>query len=211
MDHINQGIRAMQVCSWETESRQAQSIEQLAGQVQSIALEQTAALGNVVALINKHISDTSHLNARDIDHIPAARLPPGTGNIGSGHIALAENDGLQDALTLLCRFAEEEGKTIASAEAESLIGAIERVFSTSTDAPTAHGFTGSFSSKRERDESNSEEMQYQREMKRLKSLMNSAQAVAVNRKGKPKAQSSSNIYLTNTNKHSQLPGLCMLL
>lgn len=173
----------MQVCSWEIEARHAQSIEKLAGQVQSIAFEQTAALGNIVSLINKNITETPHQDAGADHRFPAAMPLPGIGNMKSGDVAVIDNNGLQDALTLLCQLAEEDGKTIPSAEAESLIDAIERVFSTSVDGPIAHGYTGSMSSKRERDESDGEEMQYQREMKRLKSVMHSAQAVAVNRKG----------------------------
>ena len=105
----------------------------------------------------------------------------------NAHTNSSGYDDLQASLSRLRRLAQEKQKTVFSAEADAIIHDIEQIFFPPLNAERDERSSKVNKGKRRRDstESNSEsdELEYQHEIKRIKGLLTASHCVAVNDKG----------------------------
>ena len=190
MDHINSGIKAIEESSREASLRLDSTMEKLTDQMKSMAsnystgsTQHSATLDNVLGLITKRVTENPHAQREEGQCSIQAQLSKCTERDDDTQDAPSDDAELQDALTRLCQLAEEEDQMMMSIEAEILIAAIESIFFTPSKAHKSKRDPLHISKKRIRPNLDDEDVQFGREMKRVKGLLTASQAVAVNRKG----------------------------
>ena len=156
--------------------------------ITSLSPEQSNILEAVLELFKQQVSANNQGKSGATVPTEVAEPCDDTDMDAKAHANLSGYDDLQASLSRLRHLAQEKQKTVFSAEADAIIHDVEHIFFTTLNAERDARSSKDSKGKRRRDsiESNSEsdELEYQHEIKRIKGLLTTSHCVAVNDKGR---------------------------
>lgn len=173
-----------------SDQRSSQALTRLGDKMEdipSLSPEQSNTLEAIFELLKQQFSANNQGTSGATVSAEAAEPSDDTDMDANAHKNPSGYDDLQASLSRLRRLAQEKQKTVFSAEADAIIHDIEQIFFTQLNAERDERSSEDKKGKRRRDstESNSEsdELEYQHEIKRIKGLLTTSYCVAVNDKG----------------------------
>ena len=173
-----------------SDQRSSQALARLGDKLEdipSLSPEQSNTLEAIFELLKQQFSANSQGTSGETVSAEATEPSDDTGMNTNAHTNPSDYDDLQASLSRLRQFAQEKQKTMFSAEADAIIHDIEQIFFTPLNEERDERSSKDNKGKRRRDsiESNSEseELEYQHEIKRIKGLLTTSHCVAVNDKG----------------------------
>ena len=182
-----QGIGA---ASQASDQRSSQALRMLGDRMEDIAAlstEQSNTLEAIFELLKQQFSAKSSEARGKTVPAEASEILEDVNMDASAHISSSGYDDLQDSLSRLRNLAQEKQKTVFSAEAEAIIQDLEQIFFPTLNAEGVERPDKNNKGKRRKDstesDSNSDELEYQREIRRIRGLLTASHCVAVNDKG----------------------------
>ena len=182
-----QGIRA---ASQASDQRSSQALRMLGDKMEDIAslsTEQSNTLEAIFELLKQQFSAKTQGTSGETVPAEAAETSEDVDMDANAHASSSGYDDLQDSLSRLRHLAQEKQKTVFSAEADAIIHDIEQIFFPPLNAERNERSDKDNKGKRRRDSAdsnrNSDELEYQHEIKRIKGLLTASHCVAVNDKG----------------------------
>ena len=154
--------------------------------IASLSTEQSNTLEAIFELLKQQFSAKREEASGETVPAEAVETSEDVDMDANAHASSSGYD-LQDSPSRLRHLAQEKQKTVFSAEADAIIHDIEQIFFTPLNAKRDERSDKNNKGKRRRDSAdslrNSDELGYQREIKRVKGLLNASHCVAVNHKG----------------------------
>ncbi len=182
-----QGIRAASQASDQSSSQALRMLGDKMEGIASLSTEQSNTLEAIFELLKQQFSAKTQETSGDTVPAEAAEASDDVDMDANAHASSSDYDNLQDSLSRLRHLAQEKQKTLFSAEADAIIHDIEQIFFPPLNAERDERANKDNKGKRRRDsaESNpdSDELEYQHEIKRIKGLLTASHCVAVNEKG----------------------------
>ena len=160
----------------------SQKIHDLSG----LSIEQSTTLDAILELLKQQSAIRSQQSAAEAVPHEAIDVSDNVETKNQAHEA-SDDDDLQDALYRLCHLAKEQGKTLFSAEAESIIRDVEQMLAFLLKAEEGDKSVKTRSKRRrasyENDSYDDQDLQYRHEVKRIKGLLTASHCVGVNERG----------------------------
>ena len=187
---ILDSVHGIKEASQASDQRSSQALRRLGDRMEDIAslsTEQSNTLEAIFELLKQQFSANNQGTSGATVPAEAAEPSDDTDMDPNAHANSSGYDDLQASLSRLCHLAQEKQKTVFSAEADAIIHDLEQIFFTPLNAKRDERSSKDNKGKRRRDstESNSEsdELEYEHEIKRIKGLLTTSHCVAVNDKG----------------------------
>lgn len=187
---IRDSVQGIREVSQASDLRSSQALRTFGDQMKDIAslsAEQSITLDAIFELLKQQFSARNQGTSGATVPAEAAEPSDETDTEANAHANSSDYDDLQASLSRLRHLAQEKQTTVFSAEADAIIHDIEQIFFTPLNAGRDERSSKVNKGKRRRDsiESNSEsdELEYQHEIKRIKGLLTASHCVAVNEKG----------------------------
>ena len=153
-----------------------------------LTTDQSSTLSSILELLKQQVVDRSPPNVAESNpHRPAS--PSDDSGTEAAVPQNLDEDALENAIDRLCGFVNEKEKVLFSAEADSLISDIEKLLiflSENIERCKAVRATSKRKGVPEgTDGDDNQDLQYRREVKRMKGLLTSSGCLAINGKGIP--------------------------
>lgn len=191
VDQIHDIVEDLRATSQASSQNTRKALDDMSERMQGLAgltADQSGTLSSILELLKQQVVDRSPQKvAVSSPHRPTSPCDDsGTETI----VPQNSHEGdLEDAIDRLCEFVNEKEKVLFSAEADSLICDIEKLLiflSENIERCKAVRTTGKRKGVPEdTDGDENQDLQYRREVKRMKSLLTSSGCVAINGKGIP--------------------------
>lgn len=173
-----------------SDQRSSQALSRLGDRMEDIAslsTEQSNTLEAIFELLKQQFSANKQGTSGATVPTEAAKPSDDADIDANTHANSSGYDDLQASLSRLRHLAQEKQKTVFSAEADAIIHDIEQIFFTPLNAERDERSSKDNKGKRRRDstesDSESDELEYQHVIKRIKGLLTTSHCVAVNDKG----------------------------
>ena len=173
-----------------SDQRSSQALTRLADKMEdipSLSPEQSTTLEAIFELFKQQFSVNNQGISGHTVPTEAAEPCDDADMDANAHANSSVYDDLQASLSRLRHLAQEKQKTVFSTEADAIIHDIEQIFFPTLDGERHERSREDKKGKRRRDStdsnSESEELEYQHEIKRIKGLLTTSHCVAVNDKG----------------------------
>ena len=191
VDQIHEIVEGLRVTSQASNHSTRKALDEMSGRMQGLAgltTDQSSTLSSILELLKQQVVDRS---PQKVAESSPYRTTSPSADSGTETTAPqnSDEDALEDAIDRLCEFVNEKDKVLFSAEADSLIYDIEKLLiflSENIDCCKAVQNKGK--RKGVTDDTNcndDQDLQYRREVKRMKGLLTSSGCVAINGKGHP--------------------------
>ena len=187
---MRDSVQGIGAASQESDQRSSQALRMLGDKMEDIAslsTEQSNTLEAIFELLKQQFSAKSQEKGGEIVPAEAAETSEDVDMDANANASSSGYDGLQDSLSRLRHLAQEKQKTVFSTEADAIIHDIEQIFFPPLNAKRDERSAKDNKGKRRRDSAdsdrNSDELEYQHEIKQIKGLLNASHCVAVNDKG----------------------------
>ena len=182
-----QGIRAASQASDQSSSQALRMLGDKMEDIASLSTEQSNTLEAIFELLKQQFSEKTQEPKGETVLAEAAGTSEDVDMEANAHASSSDYDDLQDSLSRLRHLAQEKQKTVFSTEADAIIHDIEQIFFSPLKAERDERSNKKNKGKRRRDSTEcnpeSDELEYQHEIKRIKGLLTTSHCVAVNDKG----------------------------
>ena len=187
---MRDNVQGIGTASQASDQRSSQALKMLGDKMEdivSLSTEQSNTLEAIFELLKQQFSAKSQETSGETVPAEAAETPVDVDMDANAHASSSCDDDLQDSLSRLRHLAQEKQKTMFSAEADAIIQDLEQIFFPPLNAERDERSDMDKKGKRRRDSAdsnrNSDELEYQHEVKRIKGLLTASHCVAVNDKG----------------------------
>ena len=191
VDQIHEAVEGLRATSQASNHSTRKALDEMSERMQGLAgltTGQSSTLNSILELLKKQVVDRSPQKVAESNpHRPTS--PSADSGTETAAPQNSDADALEDAIDRLCEFVNEKDKVLFSAEADSLICDIEKMMiflSENIDCGKAvqnHGKRKGVPD--EKYCNDDQDLQYRREVKRMKGLLTSSGCVAINGKGHP--------------------------
>ena len=187
---MRDSVQDIGAVSQASDQRSSQALRMLGDKMDDIAslsTEQSNTLEAIFELLKQQFPAKSPEASGEIVRAEAVETSEDVDMDENAHASSSDYDDLQESLSRLRNLAQEKQKTVFSAEAEAIIQDLEQIFflrlNAERDERPDENNQGKRCKNSTESDSNSDELEYQHEIKRIKGLLAASHCVAVNDKG----------------------------